>query len=67
MKAYQVFKGDLDKYGKQYYELIATYLDKQQALWHCNQVARETPMHQEILEFNGWNQDNTYCSWSAVG
>jgi len=38
MKAYQVFSGDLDKYDDQYYDLQATYLNKQHALEHCEQI-----------------------------
>jgi len=67
MKAYQIHKGDTNKHGHQYYDLIATYFDKQKALDHCEQIARETPLYGDILEFDGWWGDGKYCSWSAVG
>ncbi len=31
MKAYQVFEGDTDKHGRQTYNLVATYLDREKA------------------------------------
>ena len=67
MKAYQVFKGDLDKHGRQHYDLVATYLDKKKALDHCEKVAKETPLYGDILEFDGWYGNDKYCSWSAIG
>jgi len=67
MKAYQVFKGDVDKYNHQYYDLVATYLDKDQAFNHAEQIARDTPLYGDILEFDGGYTDNKVCNWSAVG
>jgi hypothetical protein len=67
MEAYQVFKGDIDKHGREYTELIATYLDKQRAFNHVEQIAKEAPLYSDILEFDGWYGDGKYCSWSAVG
>ena len=67
MKAYQVFQGELDKHGRQRYDLIATYLDKQRAFDHAEKIANETPLHGDLLEFDGWYGDGKYASWSAVG
>jgi hypothetical protein len=67
MKAYQVFKGDVDKHGHQYYDLVATYLDKDRALSHCEDLARQTPLYGDVLEFDGWWGDGKFAGWSAVG
>jgi SRSO17 transposase len=68
MKAYQVYKGDLDEHGHAYtYELIATYLDKNRAFEHAKQIADETPLYGDKLEFDGWHGNGKYCSWSAMG
>lgn len=67
MKAYQVFKGDVDKHGNQYYNLIATYFDKQRALDHAEKLALETPLMGDRLEFDGWYANGKMASWSAVG
>ena len=47
MKAYQVFKGELDKHGRQHYDLMATYLDKERALAHTKQIAESTPVYRD--------------------
>jgi len=68
MKAYQVYKGEQDKHGHQQFDLIATYLDKQQALNHAEKIAEETPLYSDtILEFDGWYGKGKYCSWSIRG
>ena len=50
MKAYQVFKGEQDKHGRQRYDLVATYLDKEKALAHCKQVVESTTLYGDVLE-----------------
>ena len=67
MKAYQVFRGDFDKHGRQRFDLVATYLDRQRAIDHTEKIAQETPLHGDVLEFDGWWAENKYCSWSAIG
>jgi len=67
MIAYQVFKGEQDKHGRQQFDLVATYLDKQRALDHAEKIAKETPLYGDVLEFDGWYGKNKYCSWSARG
>lgn len=67
MKAYQIFKGDIDKHGRQTYELIATYFDKERAFNHAEQIANETPLMSDVLEFDGWYGEGKYASWSAHG
>ena len=67
MKAYQVNKGYLDKHGRQQYELVATYLDKQKALEHCEKIVKETPLYNEdIINFDGWWGGGKYASWSIL-
>jgi hypothetical protein len=67
MKAYQVYKGEQDKHGRQHFDLIATYLDKQRALDHAEKIAKETPLYGDILEYDGWYGEGKYCSWSKGG
>ena len=67
MKAYQVFKGELDKHGHQRYDLIATYLNKQRALDHCKQIAEAEPLHGDILDEGEFYGGGKYKSWDAIG
>jgi|694.fasta_scaffold37866_3 hypothetical protein len=68
MKAYQIHKGDIDKHGHVYFELIATYLDKDKAFNHAEIIAKNEPlMHDDLLEFDGWYADSKCASWSIVG
>ena len=67
MKAYQVFKGELDKHGHQRYDLIATYLDKQRALDHCKQIAEAEPLYGDILDEGEFYGGGKYKSWDAIG
>ena len=67
MKAYQVFQGELDKHGRQHYDLVATYFDKQRAFDHAEKIANGTPLYGDMLEFDGWYGDGKYSSWTAVG
>jgi hypothetical protein len=66
MKAYQVFKGELDKHGRQHYELVATYLDREKALTHTKQIAESTPLHGDRLEEEEYG-NGKYKSWNAYG
>lgn len=43
VKAYQVFKGELDKHDKQQFELVATYLSRDRAMEHCEKIVKEDP------------------------
>lgn len=67
MKAYQVFKGEEDKHGKQYYDLQATYLDRDRALQHCAQIATNTPLYGDTLEEGEFYGEGKYKSWDAIG
>ena len=67
MKAYQVFKGDTDKHGRQIYDLVATYLDKEKALQHCKEIAEATPLHGDVLEESEFYANGRYKSWTAIG
>ena len=67
MKAYQVFKGDLDKHGKQYYDLDSTYLDKERALQRCEHIVEVTRLVGEIIVEGEWYGDGKYKSWEAQG
>ncbi len=67
MKAYQVFKGELDKHSHQRYDLIATYLDKEKALAHCAQIATDTPLYGDTLEEGEFYGGGKYKSWDAIG
>lgn len=65
MKAYQIFKGDLDKHGRQYYELDSTYFDKEKALQRCKEIIEDDKFKSETVteEFNC----ETYMSWDIIG
>jgi len=67
MKAYQVFKGEQDKHGRQRYDLIATYFDKDRALEHCKQIADTTPLHGDVLEEGQFFGGGKYKHWDAIG
>ena len=62
MKAYQVFSGGLDKHGREYQELVATYIDKQRAFDHAEKIANETPLYGDILEFDVFYGDGKHAS-----
>lgn len=68
MFAYQVFKGDSDKHGRQIYELIATYLDMEKALLHCSEIVAATPLYGDDLDECDYAVNNlgVRC-WDAVG
>ena len=67
MKAYQVFEGDTDKHGRQIYNLVATYLDREKALQHCKQIAESTPLHGDVLEESEYYANGRIKCWSAIG
>jgi len=67
MKAYQVFEGDTDKHGRQIYNLVATYLDREKALQHCKQIAESTPLHGDVLEEGEFYANGRIKCWSAIG
>jgi hypothetical protein len=67
MKAYQVYSGDTDKYDRQTYELVATYLDRNAALAHARRIAEETPLNRDELVESEWDADKTCKIWYARG
>jgi hypothetical protein len=66
MKAYQVFRGELDKHGRQHYDLIATYLDKERALAHTKQIVESTPLYGDRLVEMEYGDGKNKC-WDAIG
>jgi hypothetical protein len=67
MKAYQIFKGDVDQWDNQHYDLVATYLDRDKALQHCKEIAESTPLHGDILEDGQFYDNGKYKVWTAIG
>ena len=67
MKAYQVFEGDTDKHGRQTYNLVATYLDREKALQHCKEIAEATPLHGDVLEEGEFYEKGRLKYWYAIG
>jgi lipoprotein NlpI len=67
MKAYQVFTGESDKHGRQQYDLVATYLDRERALQHCKEIAESTQLYGDILEETEFYANGKYKSWTAIG
>jgi hypothetical protein len=67
MKAYQVFKGDYDKHGRQYYELDSTYFSRENALQRCKEIIESDEFKNEtITEDIEFNCDS-YMSWDIIG
>jgi hypothetical protein len=67
MKAYQVFTGDFDKHGRQYYELHSTYFSKERALEKCKEIVEAEVMETETVIENKWYGGGKYKSWDVVG
>lgn len=67
MKAYQVFNGDYDKHGRQYYELDSTYFDKERALHRCNEIIGDDEFKNETVVESEWYGDGKYKSWDIMG
>ena len=63
MKAYQVFNGDYDKHGRQYYELDSTYFDKERALHRCNEIIGDDEFKNETVV----GTVNQYRDWETGG
>jgi hypothetical protein len=63
MKAYQVFKGELDKHDNQYYELMGTYLNQDKAMAHCNQIVADDMDGNDAEKY----ESEGYVSWSVRG
>jgi hypothetical protein len=66
MKAYQVFTGYTDKHDRQYYELLATYFDKDRALHHCRRLAEEETQRGELVEERP-TKDGKRIGWYVIG
>jgi hypothetical protein len=67
MKAYQVFTGDFDKHGRQYYELIATYFSKERALEKCREIVEADAYKTETIEESGWYHSGRVKEWDVLG
>lgn len=67
MKAYQVFEGDTDKHGRQTYDLVAIYLDREKALQHCKEIAEATPLLGDVLEEGAFFANGRFKCWYAIG
>jgi hypothetical protein len=67
MKAYQIFTGDFDKHGRQYYELHSTYFSKERALDKCKELIGADEYKLEQIEESEWYGGGKYKSWDALG
>jgi hypothetical protein len=65
MKAYQVFEGDFDKHGRQFYELKGTFLSPIKARELANTIIKNTQLYGEEIESITTPTGITY--WNAVG
>ena len=65
--AYQVFTGDEDKHGRQTWELLGTYLNKDKAEEHANKIVSETELRGDNLIDEGWEKCGSYRMWMAHG
>lgn len=62
IKAYQVFKGTLNKHGHQQYDLIATYFDKEKALTHCQQIVEAIELNGDVVEEDFYGEGK-FATW----
>jgi hypothetical protein len=67
MKAYQVFKGDYDKHGRQYYELDSTYFDRERALQRCKEIIEDDEFKNETVKNDTEFNCEEYMSWYIPG
>ena len=67
MKAYQVHQGSENKHGFQEYDLRATYLSKDRALEHAQQIVNSTELFGDTLLEDDWSKDGKYKSWTIQG
>lgn len=65
MKAYQVFSGDFDKDGRQYYELVATYLSKELALEKCKEVISVPVLTDKTIVESDWYNIGRVKDWDV--
>lgn len=66
MKAYQVFKGDFDKHGRQYYDLDSAFFSKEKALQRCKEIVEDDEFKNEKV-VGEWFGDGKYKSWDIMG
>ena len=67
MKAYQVFTGESDKHGRQRFDLVSTYLDRDRALTHCKKLIDLAKLQGEMIEESEFFCDGMYKDWDALG
>ena len=68
MKAYQIFTGEYMETGDYtHFELVATYLDKERALKHCEELVEKTPLYGEKLIENDFNEITGIKDWDTYG
>ena len=68
MKAYQVFKGEKDVHGRQQYDLISTYLDRERALAHCKQIAESRLVDSDVFTLEEYFYGKgKFKNWVAIG
>jgi hypothetical protein len=67
MKAYQIFTGDYNKHGFQYYELHSTYLSKERALEKCKEIIESNEFKNETVIESEWSSDGKCKIWEAGG
>lgn len=67
MKAYQVHLGDTDKHDRHYYELKATFLNKDKAIEYASKLVAEVPLYDDDLIECEWNDKGNYKLWMTHG
>jgi hypothetical protein len=67
MKAYQVHTGDENKHGHQVYNLVSTYLNKEKALEHCQQIVGEYKRLSEEEVSEHEEENGKWILWVAAG
>jgi hypothetical protein len=67
VKAYQVFSGDYDKHGRQYYDLNSTFFSKEKALQRCKEIVEGDKFKNETIIESEWYNLGRAKDWDIQG
>lgn len=70
MKIYQIYSGDTDKHGRPTQTYLATYLNRDEALAHCDEIINRLKAEGEIIEEYPWGGEESTekgITWIAKG
>lgn len=67
MTAYQVYKGGTDKNYNQYFELVNTYSNKDEAITHGGLIAESYRNHGEELHYGVFENCSCWHKYNILG